>query len=122
MQFKGSLHNAHATIAQKPGAAVPVGVWEIQSADELRLDQYEGYPHYYFKQTLAGTLGGKPFRGWPTSWIRKWSLAIRPPATTTPSCRQGYRDCGLDPEVLRQAVLDSGEQTRQPEYGGVKLC
>lgn len=35
---------------------------------------------------------------------------------------QGYRDCGLDPEVLRQAVLDSGEQTRQPEYGGVKLC
>ena len=63
LQFKGSLHNAHATIAQKPGAAVPVGVWEIQSADELRLDRYEGYPSYYFKQELDIRMGDRTIRG-----------------------------------------------------------
>lgn len=121
LQFKGSLHNAHATIAQKPGAAVPVGIWEIQSADELRLDRYEGYPHYYFKQTLAGTLGGKPFRGMAYIMDPRMEFGY-PSARYYDTLLQGYRDCGLDPDVLRQAVLDSGEQTRQPEQGGVKLC
>lgn len=121
LQFKGSLYNAHATIAPRPGAAVPVGVWEIQSADELRLDQYEGYPHYYFKQTLAGTLGGKPFRGMAYIMDPRMEFGY-PSARYYDTLLQGYRDCGLDPEVLRQAVLDSGEQTRQPEQGGVKLC
>ena len=40
LQFKGSLHSAFATIAPKEGAQVPVGLWEIQSRDEKRLDLY----------------------------------------------------------------------------------
>lgn len=31
LQFKGSLYGAHATIAPKEGASVPVGLWTIQS-------------------------------------------------------------------------------------------
>lgn len=34
LQFKGALHSACATIAPKEGAAVPVGIWTIQRADE----------------------------------------------------------------------------------------
>ena len=83
LQFKGSLHNAHATIAPKPGAAVPVGIWEIQSADELRLDYYEGYPSYYFKQELDIPMGDKTIRGWPISWISGWDLEIRLSIITT---------------------------------------
>ena len=52
LQFKGSLHNAHATISPKEGASVPVGIWKIQKLDERRLDVYEGYPSYYFKQDI----------------------------------------------------------------------
>ena len=29
LQFKGSLHGAHATIAPKEGSSVPVGMWTI---------------------------------------------------------------------------------------------
>ena len=43
LQFKGSLHGAHATIAPKEGSSVPVGMWTIKKRDESRLDMYEGY-------------------------------------------------------------------------------
>lgn len=43
----------HATIEPKPGASVPVVVWEITDSDERNLDQYEGYPHYYEKQYVS---------------------------------------------------------------------
>lgn len=43
----------HATIEPKPGASVPVVVWEITDSDERNLDHYEGYPHYYEKQHVT---------------------------------------------------------------------
>lgn len=57
LQFKGALHGACATIAPKEGAAVPVGIWTIQRADEKRLDLYEGYHEhghsFYDKEQIA---------------------------------------------------------------------
>ena len=56
LQFKGSLHGAHATIAPKVGSSVPVGVWTIQKRDESSLDFYEGYRKqgycYYDKEQI----------------------------------------------------------------------
>lgn len=41
----------HATVIRKrvDGPGEPVAIWEIDAADEKRLDRYEGYPHYYIK-------------------------------------------------------------------------
>ena len=52
LQFKGFPTGAFATIGQKPGASVPVGVFDIQPMDERSLDRYEGYPSHYFKKTV----------------------------------------------------------------------
>jgi gamma-glutamylcyclotransferase (GGCT)/AIG2-like uncharacterized protein YtfP len=56
LQFKGSLYGAHATIAPKEAASVPVGIWTIQKWDEARLDLYEGYHPkgycYYDKEKI----------------------------------------------------------------------
>ena len=56
LQFKGSLHNAHATIAPKEGSSALVGVWRIQKRDESHLDMYEGYNPkgycYYNKEQI----------------------------------------------------------------------
>ena len=43
----------HATVERTddPDSTVPVAVWEISDRDERVLDRYEGYPHYYFKET-----------------------------------------------------------------------
>lgn len=55
--YRGSAVNSHATIRRKQGASVPVLLWEISPSDENRLDMYEGYPHYYFKQNVIVNMG-----------------------------------------------------------------
>ena len=39
-----------ATIVPRPGAKVPVAIWEIDEECEEALDIYEGYPHLYRKE------------------------------------------------------------------------
>ena len=48
--FKGSKTGSYLTIEPKKGATVPVAVWEIKKADEKSLDQYEGFPRFYYKK------------------------------------------------------------------------
>ena len=57
--YGGHKANSHATIIRKQGSTVPVLVWEIQPADEYRLDIYEGYPYYYFKKNIMVTIAGR---------------------------------------------------------------
>ncbi len=43
----------HATVERTGDKRnrVPVAVWDINSQDEKSLDRYEGFPHYYVKET-----------------------------------------------------------------------
>ena len=43
----------HATVEKTNDRRnrVPVAVWEINDRDEKSLDKYEGFPHYYVKET-----------------------------------------------------------------------
>ena len=43
----------HATVEKtgNPEDRIPVAVWEISKRDEHNLDVYEGFPHYYTKET-----------------------------------------------------------------------
>lgn len=42
---------SHATIEHSKGAQVAGVLWEVTEACELRLDAFEGFPHYYTKRT-----------------------------------------------------------------------
>ncbi|MGJ4850613.1 gamma-glutamylcyclotransferase family protein [Bacillota bacterium Meth-B3] len=56
----------HATVehSHAKDAQVPVAVWEISSADERRLDHYEGYPSYYIKaERTVHMTGGSEIKG-----------------------------------------------------------
>ena len=50
--FKGSQTGSYATIERMQGYTVPVLLWQISKADEGRLDIYEGFPGFYYKQTV----------------------------------------------------------------------
>ena len=52
LMFKGSLTGAYATIEREKGLIVPILLWRISAADEERLDRYEGFPSFYYKQTI----------------------------------------------------------------------
>ena len=53
LMFKGSKSGSYATIEKEKGLAVPVILWRISAADELRLDWYEGFPIFYYKKTVT---------------------------------------------------------------------
>ncbi len=53
LMFKGSKSGSYATIEKEKGLAVPVLLWRISTADELRLDRYEGFPLFYYKKTVT---------------------------------------------------------------------
>lgn len=57
--YRGSKMNAHATIRRKKGIIIPVLVWEIQDYDEKRLDRYEGFPVYYYKENIMVDINGR---------------------------------------------------------------
>lgn len=50
--FRGVTGNSYATIVRCKEEQVPVVVWEITPYDEYRLDIYEGYPRFYYKQNV----------------------------------------------------------------------
>ena len=50
--FKGSKTGSYLTIERKQDGRVPVAIWEVTPADEDRLDLYEGFPRFYYKQGM----------------------------------------------------------------------
>ncbi len=101
--YRGMVDNAHATIARKKGSSVPVLVWNIEPSDERRLDRYEGFPRYYFKQNVMVEIDGQKKK----AMVYIMDLHQRP---ATPSAhyvdiiRQGYMDNDLDITYLNDSL------------------
>ncbi len=121
LQFKGSPESAFATIAPKNGSSVPVAVWEIQPGDEKSLDRYEGYPSHYFKKNVAVQLdNGQEVNA--MVYIMNLKMNFGMPSTHYyRTVHQGYMDCGLDTDVLAEALKDSTQKfytsaVRFPSY------
>lgn len=108
LQFKGEPTCAFATIAPKENASVPVAVWEIQPRDEMALDRYEGYPSHYFKQNVPVQLGGEEVSAMVYIMNLKRQFGMPSPHYYQ-TVLEGYHDCGLDTDVLDQAVKDSAQ-------------
>ena len=108
LQFKGEPTCAFATIAPKENASVPVAVWETQPRDEMALDRYEGYPSHYFKQNVPVQLGGEEVSAMVYIMNLKRQFGMPSPHYYQ-AVLEGYHDCGLDTDVLDQAVKDSAQ-------------
>ena len=101
--YRGSKTNSHATIIRKQGASVPVLVWDIQPADEYRLDIYEGYPGYYFKRNIMVTIDGKKRKAMVYIMNEKY-LPGRPSEPYVKTILQGYVDNDMDIRVLKKSL------------------
>ncbi len=106
LQFKGHPASAYATIAPKDGKSVPVAVWEIQPQDEASLDRYEGYPSHYFKQDVPVQLDGEEVNAMVYIMNLKMQFGM-PSSVYYKTVLDGYHDCGLDIEVLKEALQSS---------------
>lgn len=117
LQFKGSPMGAHATIAPQEGASVPVAIWRIQKRDETNLDRYEGYHKlgycYYDKEQIPVKFeNGMQIKGMVYIMDKTKDFGF-PSVGYYHTVLQGYRDCGLDTNVLEEALKDSMKMARE---------
>lgn len=107
--FRGRNGGAVATVEPDDGGSVPALLWEITPRDEDALDRYEGWPHFYRKETVKVAVGRKSEEamvyimngGHPPGLPGAYYLEV---------VREGYASAGFDPEVLEKAMRDSEGQ------------
>ena len=110
--FKGSLTGAYLTIEPKQGSMVPVGVWEVSTADELKLDRYEGVPNFYYKKEIRLPVTdihtGKTRQCDAFVYIMHEDRKLGTPTTSyMRTCLDGYEDFGFDTAFLLEAYNKS---------------
>lgn len=106
--FKGSLTGSYLTIEKNESGSVPVAIWEVNPADELALDRYEGYPNFYYKQniklTCKGIRTGKRRTITAFAYIMHEDRPIGIPSEFyLRTCLDGYEAFGFDKRVLINA-------------------
>lgn len=107
--FRGQPDHSFATIESMEGKEVPIGLWEISARDEKALDRYEGYPNFYHKTMLPAMLGSEEVH----AMVYIMDLAMPaglPSVMYYDIVEKGYRDCGLDPAYLKEALKTSMER------------
>lgn len=114
--FKGGKDHAYATIEPEEGCRIPVLVWEISEADEGRLDRYEGFPRFYYKQEIPVVINGI------TQNAMVYIMDEQNPLNK-PSCgyyqilAAAYLKYGFDNSALNRAM----EESRPKECVGMRI-
>ena len=110
--FRGSKTGSYLTIEPREGGRVPVAGWEVTYADEHRLDQYEGYPTFYRKEsmkldvTLAGS--GRVRNMECFAYVMQDGRPLGKPSNIYfYTCSQGYQSFGFDMQFLYDAYYAS---------------
>lgn len=105
LRFYGRYGSAVATIEEAKGSSVPVLVWKIRQNDEKSLDIYEGYPHLYRKEIIDVEVNGKQYSGMVYIMNENSTFSYSHPSPFyVRTIAEGYRTCGLDPQMLYDAI------------------
>lgn len=104
--YAGSKTGNYATIRKCEGKSVPVAVWEIDGLDEYYLDIYEGFPSFYFKDTIRFMTndGEKEAMVYIMRTDAKEGI---PSIQYEKTVRQGYKDFGFDEKYLDDSIMAS---------------
>lgn len=124
--FKGSKSGAYLTIERASGYKVPVGIWEVDSQDEMHLDRYEGYPTFYYKKEMSINMKGidgqvKKIKAFVYIMHEENELAM-PDERYIDICYQGYKDFNFNIYILQTALINTrngeteNENTKKMSY------
>lgn len=103
----------HADVCRKTGYVIQGGLWRITPACEAALDRYEGAGKYYEKRYLTLRVQGAVAE---CLYYKMLGRGIMPPSEDYLDCIvEGYKDFGLDLELLEEAVVHSwGSKNKTP--------
>ncbi len=106
LTFRGPNGGAVANIEPDPAGTVPALLWEIQPADEVALDRYEGFPTLYRKQMVSVNLNGR--RHQVMAYVMTLGRPRGVPSTSYfDIIREGYLSTKFDPAALTEAAYGS---------------
>lgn len=108
LDFRCMSSQAFATIHPQNGAYVPVAFWEIDQAAEGALDIYEGYPRFYYKQTLPLSQADGREREAMVYVMNDEAIPGTPSRHYVQTIYQGYIDAGLNIEEFEKICKNCG--------------
>lgn len=125
--FRGSMSGSYLTVEPCEGRSVPLVVWSVDEADEKALDRYEGFPRFYYKKEiqveLRSLINGTSLGPVPAFiYIMHEDRPLDTPSPTYLTiCLEGYARFGFNPEIMRQALIDSvGKRRGQKCYASCR--
>ena len=98
-----------ATIEKEKGCTVPVVLWKITAECEKSLDRYEGFPYFYKKEDVTVDFNGKQVTAMAYIMTPGYEPG-KPHDDYYNTILEGYRDNGIDPAPLDEAVRWSSAQ------------
>ncbi len=122
--FRGGYPNhGVATIAPDPTKQVKGLLWRLTPECEQSLDHYEGFPHFYGKETV--TVMDKAGNSYPVMAYIMTRKFEREPSYPSMSyytgIAQGYEQNGIPLKGLRDALSYSRKEIRAQEGGSIAL-
>lgn len=103
----------YLTIKENKNSDVPLGIFKISSDDELNLDVYEGYPHFYRKEKLSIDFNDEKITGIIYIMNKNTRNVMPPNQTYLNTCLKGYQDFDFDEKYLRLAYKNSLSEVRK---------
>jgi len=109
--YRGSKTGSYASVEPCKGSSVPVAVWEITKSDEASLDRYEGYPTFYYKDTVKVKTGRGVLEGM-IYIISPTAEPGRPSSYYVDVVRTGYMENGFDLDIFNRSLRYNAEECR----------
>lgn len=112
LAFRGAARGYYLTLLPEPGGSVPVGIWQVSAADIEKLDEYEGYPEFYYKTELDVSFKdrstGESCRERALIYIMREGCGPGAPTEEYyQGCLEGFRSFGLDTAGLEEAYREA---------------
>jgi len=104
LTFRSMRGPAFATIEPSTGSQVPVIIWKIDKTSEKALDNYEGFPLFYYKRDIKVKMdNGRHLTGMVYIMNRKAVPGI-PTKKYISTIAQGYLDNNLSIDYLMNLI------------------
>lgn len=111
LAFRGAERGYYLTLLPEPIGSVPVGVWAVTPGDVERLDEYEGYPEFYYKTEadidFTDRSSGERRRERALIYIMREGYGPgAPTGEYYQGCIEGFKAFGLDTAELEEAYRE----------------
>lgn len=99
------MFNRYATIVESKNSFVPVLIWEITDADEMKLDIYECYPILYHKEIIKFFVEGEKMEA--MVYVLNDFVPTPPEKEYFHTILSGYKTFSLSTDFLKDALADT---------------